>query len=165
MNIRLATLSDLADILKVECQCELAAHWTEEQYRQVLHSSAEGAQRLVLVVDPAVGKQPDSSVQDDSFAGPLAGFLVARRIASEWELENIAVHPSARRCGVGSRLVHDLFTRAKSASGQAIFLEVRESNRSARQLYEKTGFKVAGRRNSYYKNPPEDAILYRYDLP
>jgi ribosomal-protein-alanine N-acetyltransferase len=44
-------------------------------------------------------------------------------------------------------------------------LEVRESNASARGLYEKQGFREAGRRRGYYTDPVEDAILYslRFD--
>ena len=46
----------------------------------------------------------------------------------------------------------------------AVFLEVRESNRAARALYEKWAFLESGRRRGYYKDPEEDAILYRLDF-
>ena len=46
----------------------------------------------------------------------------------------------------------------------AVFLEVRESNRAARALYEKWAFLESGRRRGYYKDPEEDAILYRIDF-
>jgi [ribosomal protein S18]-alanine N-acetyltransferase len=58
-----------------------------------------------------------------------------------------------------------LLSAAKERNGEAVLLEVRESNLAARRLYEKTGFVQAGVRKSYYVNPLEDAILYRYDLP
>lgn len=45
-------------------------------------------------------------------------------------------------------------------NGEAVFLEVRESNMAARRLYEKLGFAETGRRRGYYANPPEDAVLY-----
>jgi ribosomal-protein-alanine N-acetyltransferase len=45
-----------------------------------------------------------------------------------------------------------------------VFLEVRESNAAARCFYEKAGFVQTGRRKSYYTDPAEDAVLYRYDL-
>lgn len=157
MTIRLAISADIPAILSLEQLCESAAHWSEEQYRHALHSSAELPQRLVLVV-------ADSLCADASSAAHLSGFLVARQFASEWELENIAVHPATRRQGVGSNLVHELVALAKSANSQAIHLEVRESNAPARQFYENAGLTVSGRRKLYYTNPAEDAILYRYDL-
>ncbi len=94
----------------------------------------------------------------------VAGFLVAKRIHAEWEIENIAVSGSARRRGLGTRLVGELIDLAKSRGGQAIFLEVRESNLAARMLYEKWAFEVAGRRKSYYDNPVEDALVLRFDF-
>ena len=52
----------------------------------------------------------------------------------------------------------------RSQSGTAIWLEVRESNHPARRFYEKHSFLEAGRRRAYYRNPEEDAVLYRLDL-
>jgi ribosomal protein S18 acetylase RimI-like enzyme len=40
-----------------------------------------------------------------------------------------------------------------------IYLEVRASNRAARRLYEKFGFRTVGIRRNYYLNPVEDAII------
>ena len=39
--------------------------------------------------------------------------------------------------------------------------EVRKSNLAARALYEKLGFSLIGERKNYYKDPTEDACLYR----
>ncbi len=39
--------------------------------------------------------------------------------------------------------------------GNWIFLEVRESNQSARRLYSTLGFEETGLRKSYYSNPPD----------
>jgi ribosomal-protein-alanine N-acetyltransferase len=43
----------------------------------------------------------------------------------------------------------------------AHFLEVRESNTGARQLYERLGFEAVGSRPGYYENPPESGIVMR----
>jgi len=91
----------------------------------------------------------------------ISGFLVARHLAPEWELENIVVAPSARRIGLGSRLLNALLANARETDSEAVFLEVRESNAAARSLYEKAGFEPTGRRKAYYTNPAEDAVLYR----
>ena len=91
---------------------------------------------------------------------PLLGFLVARHVVAEWELENIAVAPSARRTGVGKCLIEALIARAQQDNSESVHLEVRESNIPARRLYGSVGFTEAGRRKSYYANPLEDAVLY-----
>ncbi|MGZ7144902.1 GNAT family N-acetyltransferase, partial [Streptococcus pyogenes] len=46
-----------------------------------------------------------------------------------------------------------------SGRSEPVFLEVRESNKAARGLYEKFGFKKVGLRKKYYQNPVEDAVL------
>jgi ribosomal-protein-alanine N-acetyltransferase len=94
----------------------------------------------------------------------LLGFLVARHLAPEWELENLVVAPTIRRKGLGKRLLDGLLAHADGTNSDAVFLEVRESNASARALYESAGFAQTGRRKSYYAEPQEDAILYRRSL-
>ena len=149
MQIRPATIADIPSIMRLEQQSATAGHWTEHQYRQAVQN--EGVTRLVLVAE-------------DSEAMPRA-FLVAQHLAPEWELENIVVGPTARRKGLGKRLLEALVTAAQKTNSTAVFLEVRESNAPARTLYESTGFQPTGRRKSYYTNPPEDAVLYRLTLP
>jgi [ribosomal protein S18]-alanine N-acetyltransferase len=91
----------------------------------------------------------------------LLGFLVAHRIDAEWELENIVVAAKASRQGLGTRLLGEFISQVQAENGSGIFLEVRESNHSARGLYRKMGFEETGLRKRYYANPPEDAILCR----
>ena len=94
----------------------------------------------------------------------VQGFLVGRAVEGEWEIENIAVAGPARRRGLGTRLVGEFLDLARKQGAQAVFLEVRESNRAARALYEKWAFVEAGRRAHYYRQPEEDAVAYRLVL-
>jgi ribosomal-protein-alanine N-acetyltransferase len=148
-NISSAPPDDLAAILRLARESSTAAHWTDQQYQQMFQVGSEPA-RLVAVV-----KSMDSSV---------VGFLVARHIAPEWELENIVVDPAVRSQGLGKQLIDFLFARARETNSEVVFLEVRESNAAARKLYERAGFDQTGRRHAYYTNPQEDAILYRCKL-
>ena len=150
MQIRPATFADIPSIMQLERQSATTAHWTEEQYHQAFQR--DGATRFLLVG------------LEDSETSP-AGFLVAQHLAPEWQLENIVVAPTARRKGLGKRLLNELLAAANKTNSTAVFLEVRESNAAARTLYERTGFEQTGRRKSYYKNPSEDAVLYRLTLP
>src|SRR5438128_1704079 len=76
------------------------------------------------------------------------------------ETENIAIARSARRGGLGTRLLGEFVDLARAEGAESVFLEVRESNRAARLLYEKWSFTERGRRKKYYQDPEEDAILY-----
>jgi ribosomal-protein-alanine N-acetyltransferase len=48
---------------------------------------------------------------------------------------------------------------AKEEGAVTSFLEVRESNEAALEMYRKFGFVESGRREGYYKDNGEDAIL------
>jgi ribosomal-protein-alanine N-acetyltransferase len=92
--------------------------------------------------------------------------LAARQVAgSEWEIENVAVSGPARRRGLGSHLLGAFLDLVRSRGGIEVYLEVRESNRAARALYEKWAFQEAGRRKSYYRDPDEDALVLRFSFP
>lgn len=136
-----------------------AAHWSEGQYRELLQPGSDTPKRLILIA------QLTSPVPPENKVSSLDGFLVARHVAHEWELENIVVAEIARRRGIGKQLLQALLHTARKTESVSVFLEVRESNVAARSLYERSGFRQTGRRDDYYVNPSEDAILYRYDLP
>jgi ribosomal protein S18 acetylase RimI-like enzyme len=90
--------------------------------------------------------------------GAVAGFLVSRRIdETEREILNVAVHPEMRRAGIASELIRAEVRRWPGTH----FLEVRESNVPARQLYRRLGFEETGSRPDYYDTPPESAIVMR----
>ena len=148
--IRSATLSDVPQMLHLERQAAVAAHWSLEQYEALFLPDAPP--RITLV---ATGDSSESLV---------LGFLVSICIADEWEVESVVVDESARRRGIGSALLRDLVDRAMAEGAEALILEVRESNTAARQLYEKTGFIQESRRADYYQGPLEHAVLYRLPL-
>jgi [ribosomal protein S18]-alanine N-acetyltransferase len=122
-----------------------AAHWSESQYQSLF--SARG--RTGLVIEEG---------------SELQGFLVARAVDREWEIENVVVAEPVRRRGLGARLLGEFLDFIRREGATSVFLEVRESNQSARAFYEKWRFVESGRRSRYYANPPDDAILYRLDL-
>ena len=162
MRIRPATTDDIPAMIELEQKCPTAAHWSQRQYQVALQTEESGdSKRLVLVVEQEVEVGTASEGRETP---ELLAFLVAHNLGPEWELENIVVAPSARRKGLGARLVAKLLSHAREAASEHVFLEVRESNQPARILYEKSGFEEMDRRIGYYLNPPEDAILYRCGL-
>lgn len=91
--------------------------------------------------------------------GVACGFLALRMAADEGEILNLAVDSAVRRRGIGSRLVKDALAACEAAGVQKIFLEVRDSNHSAQKFYFQLGFRHAGRRRGYYRQPTEDALI------
>jgi len=139
LAIRSATLDDVPAILAIEQQAASAAHWPPEEYEKLVNTG------VVLVAEQA---------------GKLHGFVCAKAVAGEWEIENIVVATDSLRQGLADQLMQALIDQAEKGTVSRILLEVRESNRPARRLYEKHAFREVGRRRKYYSNPVEDAVLY-----
>ena len=76
---------------------------------------------------------------------------------NEGEILNLAVHPDARRQGLGGALLDALLAEAKRRGLALVALEVRVSNLGAIALYRSRGFAVAGVRRRFYTAPVEDA--------
>jgi [ribosomal protein S18]-alanine N-acetyltransferase len=143
--IRPASSVDIPAIRTLEQLSPTAAHWKPEQYEHLVSASSE---KTVLVIE-------------DTSNPRVQGFLVARNSGGEWELENVVISPAKQRHGLGTLLLSEFLNHAARQGAAAIFLEVRESNLAARAFYLKFDFQQNGRRKSYYRDPDEDAILYR----
>ena len=89
----------------------------------------------------------------------VLGFVVARKLADEMEILNLAVAPDARRHHLGSELLGVAFEWGRTNQIRKAFLEVRASNFAAIAFYERHNFKSVGRRQRYYVAPIEDAII------
>ena len=89
----------------------------------------------------------------------IVGFILGRMIGSEAEILNLAVKNAFRRRGVGSALVKAVLARCESGRCTRAFLEVREANRGGIAFYLGLGFRQVGRREGYYRNPVEAALV------
>jgi [ribosomal protein S18]-alanine N-acetyltransferase len=90
----------------------------------------------------------------------IVGFIIGRSMGDEAEILNLAVRCEVRGRGVGTALVKALLNRyARGNVVRRTFLEVRESNRVAIAFYEGLGFKKIGRRERYYREPDEAALI------
>ena len=83
-------------------------------------------------------------------AGDPLGFSLARTVAGESELLLLAVSPPARGRGIGAALVRRFIEDGRAAAAHRLHLEVRDGN-PAVALYERCGFREAGRRRAYYR--------------
>jgi len=151
-------------MVQLEQQSPAAAHWTRQRYESIfaVPGDPQQARRMAWVIEQESDAQPEPPSRQISQR--ILAFLVAHQVDDQWELENITVAEAARQRGVGSYLLGEFVAHARAASGVNIFLEVRESNQSARALYHKMGFEAAGLRKSYYSEPAENAVIYRLKL-
>jgi ribosomal-protein-alanine N-acetyltransferase len=90
--------------------------------------------------------------------GVIVGYLVCSRYDTVWHLMNVAVEPPRQRQGIATALLERLFEQADRPNEQYT-LEVRTSNDGAIRLYERFGFRAAGRRRAYYHDNREDALI------
>ena len=91
--------------------------------------------------------------------GSVAGILIGRVAADEFEILNLAVGKANRRRGIATQLVSAALEFAKAKGARQAYLEVRASNEVGVALYTRLGFQVCGRRANYYRDPVEDAVL------
>lgn len=145
MKISSANASAIPFILSIQQASPYASQWSDEDYA----ASISQADRLVLI-----------AAQDSK----VVGFLVASTAISEWELENIAVAPESRKQGIGRALLSSLIVRARESGAKEIRQEIRASNSAAQRLGLSVGFIQEGRRPNYYRDPFEDALLFKHLL-
>ncbi len=140
LTVRALESRDIPAIIEIQDSCFEAAQWSEPTYRRLGHA----------------GEKAWLAEQN----GNVAGFLVARVVATEMEILNLAVRASLRRQGIAAALLHDALLFAVQAGAHRAFLEVRCSNTAAREFYQAHGFSSAGSRRNYYRDPDEDALIF-----
>jgi [ribosomal protein S18]-alanine N-acetyltransferase len=96
--------------------------------------------------------------------GAIVGYvgIELSALGGEADVVNLAVHPAARRRGVGRALLDVALAYCRARRVPLVWLRVRAGNRTARAFYRRCGLVVAGRFSGYYSGPREDAVLMAY---
>jgi len=94
------------------------------------------------------------------------GFVLARDLGDECEILSIGVVPTARRHGIGARLMRAMLAEARQRGSASAVLEVAADNSDARRLYKRLGFSQVGGRPRYYRRAEglADALIMRLRL-
>jgi [ribosomal protein S18]-alanine N-acetyltransferase len=148
--IEAMTEHDLLEVCQIEELSQLSA-WGWDAY----HKELESGQDTIMLVARV----------DSAFYGfELAAFIVARLIAGELHVNNVAVRQEFRRNRIGSKLLETTLQVAQRYGATLAHLEVRAGNEVAQRLYVRCGFRATGRRRNYYRSPTEDALLMSLSL-
>lgn len=142
------TEHDLLAVVEIEEESGLSP-WGWDAY----HKELQSPQEVIMLVARA-----------DAAGGAVGGFIVSRLIGLELHVYNVAVRPELRRRGVAARLLRAVLEWGQQKGARLAFLEVRDGNTAAQELYRGCGFAVAGRRRQYYAAPVEDALLMSVSL-
>ena len=140
MEIRRMTLDDLPAVIELD-SLSFTLPWPERSFRFELTDNP--ASRCWVVE------------QD----GKVVGMIVAWMLTDEAHIATIATHPEHRRHGIARKLLMYALRYMSKEGAVTSFLEVRESNTAAQEMYHQFGYEDVGRRKRYYKDTNEDAIL------
>jgi ribosomal-protein-alanine N-acetyltransferase len=95
----------------------------------------------------------------------LLGYIFLRLLDTEAHIIKLATHFCFRQQGIATRLLQFSLKYIKKRGIKRVTIEVRERNSPARKLYQKCGFLEIARRQGYYHDTGEDAIImWIYDL-
>ncbi len=114
--------------------------WTEEMYLSALSTGRFGG--VIL-----------SNSQKD------IAFVTFDKAIDTADIEEVFVLPEFRKSGIGFEIVNSAVEMVKNDGINKVFLEVRESNIPAINLYLKSGFKKINVRKKYYSNG-ENAVIF-----
>jgi ribosomal-protein-alanine N-acetyltransferase len=146
MTIRPYTQKDLPSIYDIEKNCFPES---ERYTRQHLEMLGEFKRYFFLVAQENEGS---------SIIGYCIGVLKSSREGTIGHIISVAVQPNKRRQGIGFSLIKELIKELKNAGASTMRLEVKMTNRAAREMYRKIGFNYEYVLRNYYGNG-KDAIL------
>lgn len=136
-SFRSMTVADIPVVLELE-RTTYPQPWSEGIFRDELGL----ADRVYIVAERG---------------GVMVGFAGLMLVAEDAHVTTLAVHPEARRDGLGSRLMLELIGAGLARGARNLTLEVRSANAGAQRLYERFGLSAVGLRKHYYRD--DDAVI------
>ena len=146
-QIRIATESDLDQIMQIETACFGNDAWSKSNMKS----------ELLAPYTTYVVAEEDNS---------LIGYAGLSKLANSEsaDIQTIAVSDSHRGQGIGRALMENLLAYAREQGAKEVFLEVREDKPTPQSLYSSLGFVTIDRRENYYQPDGVAAIVMRLDL-
>ena len=168
-QLRPMTEADIAQVADIERE-SFPSMWPQTAYKREL---ANKIARYFVVTELREGAEAPASTsgllgalkrvvggaEAPQRSEYLLGFVGLWLMVNEAHIVTIAVREEHRRQGIGERLLIAAIELAMDADQEVVTLEVRASNESAQQMYEKYGFTQVGLRKRYYTDNNEDAAI------
>lgn len=145
IHIRWMIRRDMAEVLQTE-QDSFAQPWTEEDFLHCLRQRN------------CIGMVAERHEQ-------VVGYVIYELHKTKLHILNLAVHPTARRQGIGRNMIGKLLGKLSSHRRAKITLEVRESNLTAQLFFRRQGFLATRVLRSWFEDTDEDAYLLQFLLP
>lgn len=142
-----ASEEDVEALVDLEQRCH-SHPWRASSFREEMLDATRGG--VVVLRAPYEPAEP---------ARGIVGYYAYRVVADEMHLLNLVVAPELRRSGLGGFLLSRALEQGARRGAEAVYLEVRRSNRAAQALYERFGFLTVSVRPDYYADPREDALV------
>jgi len=146
-EIRKMKRGDLDQVLLIE-EASFSSSWSRKMFEEEL--DAENSKYYVL--------------NDTNNKNRVIGYCGIKMILDEGHVMTIAVKENERGKGKGAELARKLIDIATKFSIATLFLEVRQTNYTAINLYEKMKFEKITLRSKYYQDNNEDAIIMALKL-
>lgn len=137
--IKIINISQLDSIIEIE-KNSFNDYWSLESYETLL----KDYEYKIFIYE-----------EDET----IKAFAIFLDMVDVYELIKIAVDIKYRKNGIA----YSFLTEIHSLLDKHIFLEVRESNLAAINLYEKSGYKKISLRKNYYRDNGENAIIMSYE--
>lgn len=140
-SIHPMTEDDLAGVMAIELQ-SFPSPWTPLAYIAELRHNKDAFYMVAR-----------------NSAGIICGYVGWWYSTDSATIAHVAVDPSLRRKGLGKTLIEGACNTAQAAGKNAMLLQVRSANDTARAFYESLGFSNVGVSKNYYTNPDDDGII------
>ena len=146
VKFRVMTALDLVVASAIEKEVYGKTAWSSAQFKEEFAKAPKDAYYLAAEAD-----------------GELIAYAGIFYVADVADVHTITVVEKYRRKGVGRELLKRLIDWARVKKAEAIMLEMRLGNDSARPLYEQYGFVEVSKRENYY-GPGLTAVVMRKEL-
>ena len=135
-----ATMGDVAAIMDIE-RAAYPLPWSRDSFAHIVTRQGTGCGDYAVQLLWA--RQPSGTEA-------VLGYFVALFGFEEMHLLNLAVHPDFQARGCSLLLLQHLRNWAQGCGARVLWLEVRESNMRAQEIYRRFGFLPVAMRKHYY---------------
>lgn len=137
LQLQKVAQADLSEIIKIEERL-FSEPWEKKHFQ--LHLDYSVGYKLLL-------------------AKRIIGYLFGLIVDHIYHISNVGIDEKYQRKGYGFFLVKSVIGIMENQGITKFFLEVRESNNKALNLYKKLDFRIFDKKENYYANPQEDALI------